>query len=420
MTTILYVVIAIAVLLLMVLIHEFGHYVVGRMLKFKITEFSIGFGKALFSRKNKRGEVISLRLFPLGGFCAFEGEDEDKPNNPDAFNNQAPWKRILVFLAGVTFNFATAVIFSIILLCSIGYDIQQVKGLTEVDTTKIEQYVEGSFSDLYEVVPEAERLHEGDIIVAIDGKKIDFAFGTTYKEQLDKAAEKVEDFISKQTDGLEGAELQKASREAFPYSNVYTTATVKRGGEYQEVTFALYRYETYAMKDGKKVPMIDEDTKQIIKDENGDTVFQIYTHYGWNSKIKIGSYVHTFGEAVERAVPFSFGLGWVVLESLWQMVTFQLPISEIGGPVTTISFIASNTRANPLTLLILIPLISANLAIFNALPIPALDGSHVIFTLIEWIRKKPVKRETENLIHTIGLFILFGAVILIDILHFLL
>ena len=123
---------------------------------------------------------------------------------------------------------------------------------------------------------------------------------------------------------------------------------------------------------------------------------------------------------MQRAVPFAFGLAWTVLKSLWMLITFQLDISAIGGPITTISTIATYTQTNALNLLILVPLISANLAIFNALPIPALDGSHVIFTAIEWIRKKPIKRETENMIHTIGLLILFGGVILIDILHFLL
>ena len=116
--SILYILLAIVVLLFMVLIHEFGHYTIGRMLNFKITEFSVGFGKALFSRKNKRGELISLRLFPLGGYCAFAGEDSG--DDPEAFINQKPWKRIFVFLAGVTFNFATAVIFSLILLCTVG------------------------------------------------------------------------------------------------------------------------------------------------------------------------------------------------------------------------------------------------------------------------------------------------------------
>ena len=111
---ILYIILAIVILLFMVLIHEFGHYCIGRMLNFKITEFSVGFGKALISRKNKRGELISLRLFPLGGYCAFAGEDETDGKDKDAFTNQKPWKRILVFLAGVTFNFATAVFFSLI------------------------------------------------------------------------------------------------------------------------------------------------------------------------------------------------------------------------------------------------------------------------------------------------------------------
>ena len=66
--TVLYVLLAILILLLMVTIHEFGHYIVGKILKFKINEFSIGFGPKIFSRKSRKtGEVFSLRLLPLGG-----------------------------------------------------------------------------------------------------------------------------------------------------------------------------------------------------------------------------------------------------------------------------------------------------------------------------------------------------------------
>ena len=176
---ILYIILAIVILLFMVLIHEFGHYTIGRMLGFKITEFSIGFGKALFSRKNKRGELISLRIFPLGGYCAFAGEEDADAQNPDSFTNQKPWKRILVFLAGVTFNFAAAVIFSMILLCTVGYDIPQVNGFMPFDTQHISNIVEGS-----EItnVPEGTGLQEGDIIISIRGEKIDFAYGKTYNE----------------------------------------------------------------------------------------------------------------------------------------------------------------------------------------------------------------------------------------------
>lgn len=417
---ILYIILAIVVLLFMVLVHEFGHYVVGRMLGFKITEFSVGFGKALFSRKNKRGELISLRLFPLGGYCAFEGEEDTDKNNPDAFTNQAPWKRILVFLAGVTFNFATAVIFSVILLCSVGYDIPQVKKETFFDTTEVTNYVEGTYYDLYSNIPEEERLQTGDIIISVNGQKVDFAYGTTYQQQFQLGADALQKYIEQQTKDLKGYDLVEGKRDAFKTYTQYPTALVRRGTEYKNVKFAFYRYEAYVIENGKQVPLLDEATKQQIVDREGNPVYQSIIYYSWNSNVETGTYVHSFGEAVERAVPFSFGMAWTVLESLWKLITFQLDISAVGGPITTISTIASTTQANPMNLLILIPLISANLAIFNLLPIPALDGSHVIFTLIEWIRKKPIKRETENLIHTIGIFILFGAVILIDILHFLL
>ena len=66
-------------------------------------------------------------------------------------------------------------------------------------------------------------------------------------------------------------------------------------------------------------------------------------------------------------------------------------------------------------ILVLLPLIASNLAIFNILPIPALDGSKIIFTAIEWVRGKPVNRNVENIIHAIGMLLLFGFVILIDI-----
>ena len=77
---------AVVILLAMVTIHEFGHYVAGKILNFKITEFSIGFGPALFKKRSKKtGELFALRLIPLGGYCAFEGEDdwEDEEKNSE-------------------------------------------------------------------------------------------------------------------------------------------------------------------------------------------------------------------------------------------------------------------------------------------------------------------------------------------------
>lgn len=409
MSYILYLLLAIFILLFMVLVHEFGHYIIGRMLNFKITEFSVGFGKALFSRKNKRGELISLRLFPLGGYCAFAGEEETNKDNKEAFTNQAPWKRILVFLAGVTFNFATAVIFSLILLCTIGYDIPQIKKITTSSDFSTKYKIENMIGEAYSpLLATDEQILEGDVIISIDGKKIDFAYGSNYNDIiLNRALQLNGDVYCLSRDKSEllvdfdEEKSEKATLTNDEFNNLAVmNAVVKRDGEYKNVKLSFYRVEL------------------AVLDAEGNPTGETEYKYVWNTSVK--AYVHTFAEGLRRAVPFAFGLAFTVLKSFWLLITFQLPISAIGGPITTISTIATVTQAGLSNILLLIPLISANLAIFNILPIPALDGAHVLFTTIEAIRKKPIKRETENLIHTIGLLILFGSVILIDILHFIL
>lgn len=438
---VLYLILALLVLLLMVLVHEFGHYVIGRMLNFKINEFSIGFGKAIFSKKNKRGELISLRIFPLGGYCAFAGEDDvEDGNKADSFNNQKPWKRILVYLAGITFNFAFAVITSAILLCTIGYDIPQVKSV-QLDTTKITGFIDNSL--VYGYDPD-ESLQAGDIILSVDGKKIDFAYGENYTNLITNQFKEFGLFLKQEQKNAEEAGLtfdERTSFESFFTTHSYS-AVVKRNGEYKEVSIGFSQIAVnQKVKDEKGDVVYEEDgvTAKIEKvylylNDGISGAYQVKVAKGtdgWNNaQIEIiqhfkegtvmSAYVYSVGEAIERAVPFSFGLAWTVLKSLWQMITFQLPISSLGGPITTIATIAQVAQANFANLLILIPLISANLAIFNLLPIPALDGAHVVFTTIEAIRKKPIKREVENMIHTVGLFILLGFVVLVDILHFLL
>lgn len=392
-STILYVVLAICVLLFMVLIHEFGHYVVGRMLGFKITEFSIGFGKAIFSKVNKRGEKISLRIFPLGGYCAFEGEgddDEEEPSqkkdkeqkiedkkieektetkeiineikdiavddkekveeskpkyNPDAFNNQKAWKRLLVYGAGVFFNFLSAILFSFILLVSYGYDIPQVQSLN------------ADYSYLY------GDLKEGDIIWGVDGTKISFAFSGTLSTLL---------------------------KEAGPDKDI----------------------ELNVERDNKQITVVIRLEEKTTTDEAGNEVKQLVT--GFTTK----AYAHSFLEALGRSFELSFGFAWVVLKGFWQIITGQIAFSQLGGPISTISMISTITQSGFANFLVLLPLLAANLAVFNFLPIPALDGCHALFTLLEWIFRKPVvSRKVENYIHFYGLMVLLLFVVIVDIVH---
>ncbi len=432
---ILYILLAIVVLLFMVLIHELGHYVAGRILKFKIEEFSIGFGKAIFSKTNKRGEKISLRIFPLGGYCAFAGEDgNDKDGNPaktkDAFTNQRPWKRIIVFLAGVTFNFLTAIIFSFILLISVGYDIPRYDS-----TITLNNVVSYEMADGYN--PEINTLQKDDVVFYVNDTKIDFAYSYNFTDLVEMEVHKLEAWLNEEP--AEG----EAKHEFKDHAPV--KYSVRRNGEMIDVDMYFTKV-TYLLFDSEGKPVYEyerDENGNILKDENGANKFKLdesgnkiqqkNTAYALGGYVDVDAsgnmtlsylhyepYKHSFVEALARCIPFAFGLAWVVLKSLWMLITFQVNISQIGGPITTIATIASVTQQNMANLLVLIPLISANLAVFNILPIPALDGAHVVFTVIEWIRRKPIKREVENMIHSIGLMVLFGLVILIDILHFVL
>ncbi len=329
--------VAILVLLLMITIHEFGHYTAGKLLKFKINEFSVGFGKALYSKTKKNGEVFSIRLIPLGGYCAFEGEDTTSEEGA-SFNAQAPWKRLIVLFFGAFFNFLSAIIFNIALLAVIG------NGMVSV--TKID----------YESNPNISQLEVGDQIRKVNGKELSFFNG---------GVSGITQYIKDETD---------------------ITLTIVRNGETKEIV--VQKYET--MIDGKEAYLLGINTKY--------------------DKLSVG-------ESFLQCVPFTFKMAWECLASLGKLVVGQYGLQDIGGPITTIGAIADASAVSMMNLLLLIPLIAVNLAVFNLLPIPALDGAKMIFVLIEWIRRKPINRELENKIHTVGLFVLFGFVILVDLLH---
>ena len=93
----------------LIFIHESGHFIVAKLCKVRVNEFAIGFGPKLFKRTKKNGEVFSVRALPLGGFCAFHGEDEDNQDK-DAFNNKPAWQRIIVLISGALMNYLLAVL----------------------------------------------------------------------------------------------------------------------------------------------------------------------------------------------------------------------------------------------------------------------------------------------------------------------
>lgn len=332
---VLYILLAVVVLLVMVTIHELGHYTAGKMLGFKINEFAVGFGPKLFSKKRKNGEIFSIRAIPLGGYCAFEGE-ETESESEGAFMKQKPWKRLIVLFFGAFFNFISAIIFSFILLVSVGYDVPKVTKINDVN---------GSIQ---------QQLQVGDIITKVDGIKVSFINGNTFNSLIAKfeAGEKFD-------------------------------VTIIRDGNKQNI----------------EVEMFDSGENTVLLG------------------INIKATPYSFWESLKLCIPFTFVLSWQILVLFFQLIIGKIPLSGLGGPITTVTMMAELSMEGISNFLVLLPLIASNLAVFNLLPFPALDGSKMVFTGIEWVRGKPINQKVENTIHMVGIIILFAIVIIADLYH---
>ena len=154
MVRLLYILLAILLFGVMIAIHEFGHFLTAKLLGVKVNEFAIGMGPALWSRQ--KGETLyALRAFPVGGYCAMEGEDEDT-GDPRAFARQAGWKKVIILCAGSFMNFVLGLVITVALFL----------GITQARTPVVTQFADGFQHQ------GADGLMEGDRIVSVDGHGI--------------------------------------------------------------------------------------------------------------------------------------------------------------------------------------------------------------------------------------------------------
>lgn len=350
-----YVLIAILVLLAMITVHEFGHYISGKLLGFGIEEFSIGFGPALFKKKKANGEIFSVRLLPLGGFCGFKGEDGDS-EDPTAFNNRAPWKRIIVLVSGALMNYLFALVLIIAMFGAYGQNCVYVGDVAPSE-------ISSEYS-----------LQKGDVILQADGK--DVFLSTDLMQVLDgrEAGEKVEFFV-------------------------------RRGGEDCAITVILRR-------DAKFANLEDVETLSLALGSYSQTEDGQYEKTQlYATGVKFG-----FFSTIGRSFKYSFKLAGTIFTVLGQLLTGKLGLGAVGGTVTTIGVTASAIQTGGVRYLLYIAsFIGVNLAVFNLLPFPALDGSRVVFAVIEWIRKKPLNRKVEAIIHTVGFVLILVFAVVIDL-----
>ena len=335
-----YVLIGILLLGILIAVHEFGHFIAARICGIEVMEFAIGMGPKLVGWMGKSGTKFSLRAIPLGGFCAFYGEDDVEgktKDDPRAYSKQNVWKRIFTVAMGPMMNFVLA------FLVALGF--YWTSGMMEV-LPVIDMVDPASPAAAAGMLP-------GDRIIAVDGVDYTDAPVTAIQAALNTGGAPVD------------VTLQQ------------------REGDSAQITLRI-------------TPVWNEQAKRYLI---GITFATRSTPL-------------SLGTAVTKAWSYCKDAGTAVFDALSGLFTDPEIRDQVAGPVGTVQVVSQAVKQDgAIAFFSLLVMISVNLGIMNLLPIPGLDGSRIVFHLIEALRGKPIKPEREALVHFIGMIFLLGLMV---------
>ena len=421
MIGILIVAIKIIVLLgFLIFIHELGHFTVAKLCKVRVNEFAIGFGPTIWKKQGKETKY-ALRLIPLGGFVSMEGEDEES-NEEGSFSKASIPKRMAIVVAGATVNIIFAIIVYFILVSTSGTYISN-----EIDST-IDGYA-----------AEVAGLQSGDKIVKIDDKEINSKYdldkimdknnGEEVKIEVERNGELI-DFNIKPTEVKSKVTGIYLDDEAKIITMDKESSSKKAGIQNNDEILKINGQDVNGSSDKvieilnqEQMGNTNENTKEnednnkpieiTLKRGNAevtiDLVPDIVSNYylGVNMKYAKDSIVNRCINGWMETKVFVFS----IFDNLKQLFTGNVGLDQMMGPVG-ISEVVANTNGFR-EFFEMMALISLSLGVTNLLPIPALDGGKLLILLIEAIRRKPLKQQTEINIQLIGFAILIGIFLMV-------
>ena len=439
LTTIGLIVIGVLLFEFIIFAHEFGHFITAKRSGVQVNEFALGMGPKIFSFK--KGETrYSLRVFPIGGYCSMEGEDENS-DNPRAFTNAKVWKRMIIIVAGAVMNIIVGfVLMFIVTVCQPEFYSTQVSAFTPTSftaktglevgdkITSVGGYSVANSRDLSlaiqllpcdEVDPDSLEVYKEDctweansyLYTLRDEKKIDDdMMATLYYDVLCKEAEKIASAETKD----EAAAIYHRIIDEY-----YTTAKLEKPKDFEYPAFDVpekrvrYHGEVKVERDGKSVT-IDDMQFYTYRKESGDTAVAIDFYVEPKEK--------NFFTVMEESYTGTVSLAKSVWKSFAMLVQGKFHFSDMSGPVgitKAVSDVAavglqSSFGDAVLNIVFIMALITVNLGIVNMLPFPALDGGRFVFLLIEAIFRKPVPRKVEYIVNGVGLALLILLIIVIS------
>lgn len=327
----LYIIFALLAFSLLIIIHEFGHFILAKINNVKVEEFSLGMGPKLIGIKGKETEYM-IKAFPIGGYVKMLGEQEES-NDPRAFNNKSPLRKLSIIIAGPIMNLLLGILLFAIIASNKGFAAPIVK------------------STVANQPAQAAGLLPGDKIIKVDNSKI-----STW-----------EDFVTK----------------------IYTS-----DGKELILTYSRdSKIETVKLR-----PVKDPELNRYVV----GIYPEIVTNPGFIKSLNYGC-AETWSLTKQTAAFF---------KTLFQG---KASMNDFGGPITIVKYTGEAAKAGLMTLASFSAFISVQLAIFNIIPFPALDGGYIFLYIFEFITRKKVDENKVGLINYIGFSILMILMVLVTI-----
>lgn len=415
-------------LAVLIAIHEFGHYWVAKQCGVKVLRFSLGFGKVIWQKKIGKDQTEwALSLFPLGGYVKMldESEGEVAPHELHrAFNRQSVYKRMLIVLAGPAFNFFLAIFLFWIVFLSGVPELLPILGKAPENTPAA-----------------AINIQNGDEVLSVNGKNVQT--WADFRWILLKAAA---------NDEVAHLTLKNEKQEIFEKNLSLTVVKQNKweGDAIEQLGIVFFRpnfpaiigevlpnsvAEKAGFLKGDKVLKIDQteiadwlalveivrksaDKMLDFEVQRGDAILKLRAipegAESQGGKLGIAmqktqmrplytTVRYGFAQSFVKAIVETWDKSVFSLKMLSKMLTGEVALSNISGPVTIADFAGKTASMGWIYYLQFMALISLSLGVLNLLPVPVLDGGHLLYYVFEVIRQKPLSERTMELGQRVGM-----------------
>ncbi|PIQ95482.1 MAG: RIP metalloprotease RseP [Nitrospinae bacterium CG11_big_fil_rev_8_21_14_0_20_56_8] len=412
----------------LIFVHELGHFLVARKVGVTVEKFSIGFGPKIFGMKSGETEYL-VSVIPLGGYVKMKGEDleENTSHEPGSFSAARVQDRLAIAFAGPFFNILFAVFVYYFVYLGGVPTLAPVVGTVKPDSPAF-----------------VAQLETGDRIVEIDGGEI------LYWEQLQKIVHaspgKVLNVKIQRNDNLIELQVTPVSEEITDLLGdkekvgligitplVRNITYVKKGspaelaglkvgdrllavnetpifgwGDLKEAAIDKpgQPLEFHLSREGTEMTIPLTPEPKTVQDPEGKETEIGVLGIGMSGELVDESY-GPIG-ALRRSLQETWNLTYLIAVSIKKLVAGSIPADTIGGPILIFQIYGEQAEQGFSEIVRITALLSINLGLLNLLPIPILDGGHIFFFLIEWIRGRPVSEKHQMRAQQVGIFMLIS------------